>query len=172
MGINGEMKKSTIIAIVVIVILAIVILKCTVFKKPAKVEYNLTKSLTSYENTFFKDYASFRKFADSKNIEDTMTNKVTFKKSSFAETYTEEFFEDKKLAVVVVYEDTSKDYMYSIDKLEYNDNKTEVTIKYTYKYGTFADVLSSTWYDYMFVELPKSVEHVNFQIDNSTPEKK
>lgn len=171
MGNNGGMKKSTIIAIAVIAVIVIIILCCTVFKKESKVEYNLTKSLVSSENTFFKDYKSFKKFADSKKIEDTMTNKVTFKKSSFAETYTEEFFNDKKLAVVVVYEDTSKDYMYSIDKLEYNDDKTEVTIKYTYKYGTFADVLSSTWYNYMFVELPSSVEHVNFQKDNGTNEK-
>lgn len=169
---NGGMKKSTIIAIAVIVVIVIIVLCCTVFKKESKVEYNLTTSGTSAENAFFKDYKSFKKFADSKKIEDTMTNKVTFKKSSFAETYTEEFFNDKKLAVVVVYEDTTKDYMYSIDKLEYNDDKTEVTIKYTYKYGTFADVLSSTWYNYMFVELPQSVEHVNFQIDNSTSDKK
>ncbi len=168
---NGEMKKSTIIAIAIIAVIIIIVLCCTVFKKESKVEYNLTKSLVSAENTFFEDYKSFKKFADSKKIEDTMTNKVTFKKLSFNETYTEEFFNDKKLAVVVVYEDTSKDYMYSIDKLEYNDDKTEVTIKYTYKYGTFADVLSSTWYDYMFVELPNTVEHVNFQVDNSTPEK-
>ncbi len=171
MGNNGGMKKSTVIAIAVIAVIVIIILSCTVFKKEAKVEYNLTTSGVSAENTFFKDYKSFKKFADTKKVEDTMTNKVTFKKSSFAETYNEEFFNDKKLAVVVVYEDTSKDYMYSIDKLEYNDNKTEVTIKYTYKYGTFADVLSSTWYNYMFVELPSTVEHVNFQVENNNTEK-
>lgn len=169
---NNSSKKTMIIAIVIIVLVAILVLYFGIFAKEKKVEYYLTTSNSEANNTFFEDYQSFKKFYDkNKGIEDTLTNKVTFKKTSLSETFTEEFFENKKLALVAVYEDTSKDYMYSIDKLEYNSDKTEATITYTYKYGTFADVLSSTWYDYMFVELDSSVEKVNFVKDNNSNKK-
>lgn len=166
---NNGSKKTTIIAIVVIVIAVLLVLYFAVFNKEKKVEYYLTTASTEADNTFFKDYQSFKKFYDkTKNLDDTLVNKATFKKSSLSETYTEEFFENKRLALVAVYEDTSKDYMYSVDKVEYNSDKTEATITYTYKFGTFADVLSSTWYDYMFVELENTVETVNFVKDNNS----
>lgn len=169
---NNESKKTTIIIIAVIVIIAILALYFTVLKKDKKIEYTLTTASSSAENTLFKDYQSFNKFISKVGgLEDTMTNKVTFKKSSLSETYTEEFFKEKRLALVAVYEDTSKDYMYSIDKVEYNSDKTEATITYTYKYGTFADVLSRTWYDYMFVELENTVENVIFQKASANNEK-
>ncbi len=166
MGNSGSNKK-TIIIILLIIIVVIGVLYFTVLKKDSKVEYNLTTSGSKAENTLFKDYNSYKKFIDKNNVKDEITNGVTFKKSTLSETYTEDFFENKKLAVVVVYEDTSKDYMYSIDTIEYNSDKTEATIGYTYKYETFADVLSNTWYDYMFVELEDTVEHVVFQNINS-----
>lgn len=171
MGDNG-LKKTTIIVIVVIVIIAIIALYFGIFKKDAKTEYNLTTANSAAENTLFKDYASFNKFISKvSGLDDTMVNKVTFKKSSLSETYTEEFFKENKLALVAVYEDTSKDYMYAIDKVEYNSDKTQATITYTYKYGTFADVLSKTWYDYMFVELEDTVESVIFQRASTATEK-
>ena len=66
-----------------------------------------------------------------------------------------------------MYEDTSKDYMYSIDEVVYDSAKKEATIRYTYKYTTYAGTLDRTWYDYMFVELDKNVEHVIFENHNS-----
>lgn len=165
---NKGMKKSTIIIIAIIAIAAIVILSLTVFKEKEPAEYYVTSAHDAAEPTLFKDYASFKKFINKKSIDDTMTNKVTFKKSSFSETFTEEFFANKRLAVIPVYEDTSKEYIYSVDEVIYNSDKTEVTIKYTYKIGTFADVLSSTWYNYMFVELENTVEHVEFVKDNGS----
>lgn len=170
---ENNVSKKTIIIIVAIILIAVLALYFLVFKKDAKVEYNLTTAQSSAENTLFKDYQSFNKFISKvSGLDDTMTNKATFKKSSLAETYTEDFFKDKKLALVAVYEDTSKDYMYSIDKVEYNSNKTEATITYTYKFGTFADVLSQTWYDYMFVELEDTVENVIFQRASEETSKK
>ena len=159
---NSSIIKSTLIIIAIVVIVVITALCFKILKKEKKVEYNLTTSNIQAENTLFKDYKTFKKFSDNKKMEDIMTNKVTFKKNSLNETYTEEFFKNKRLALVAVYEDTSKDYIYSIDDLTYNEDKTEATITYTYKVGTFADVLSSTWYNYMFVELENTVEHVNF----------
>lgn len=168
---GNEKNKKLIIALLVVVVL-ILIIYLVFFNKEKKVEYYLTTSSTQVENTFFKDYKSFKKFYDkASNLEDTLTNKADFKKSSLAETFTEDFFNDNRLALVAVYEDTSKDYMYSIDKVEYNSDKTEATITYTYKYGTFADVLSRTWYDYMFVKLPSTVETVNFVKDNNSNSK-
>lgn len=169
---NSGSKKTTIITIVIIVIIALLVLYFAVFNKEKKVEYYLTTASSEAENTLFKDYQSFKKFYDkTKKLNDTLTNQATFKKSSLSETYTEEFFENKRLALVAVYDDTSKDYMYSIDKVEYNSDKTEATITYTYKFGTFADVLSQTWYDYMFVELENTVETVNFVKDNNSSKK-
>lgn len=161
MGTNG-ITKSTIIWIVIVVIIVAGFMIFNVLNKEGKVEYFLTTANAEAESTLFNNYTEFQKFIDGKNIKDTMENRATYKKLSFSEKYNEEFFKENKLAVVVVYEDTTKDYIYSIDKVAYNEDKTEATITYTYKYDTFADTLSDTWYDYMFVDLDNTVEHVNF----------
>ncbi len=164
---NNGTSKKTIIIIALIVVVAIGILYFTVLRKPKKVEYNVTKSSASADNTLIKDYDSFEKFIEKNKVEDAITNEVTFKKSTLTETYTEDFFKENSLAVVVLYEDTSKDYIHSIDTLEYNSGKTEATIGYTYKFETLAGSLSDKWYVYMFVALDKNVEHVAFQNINS-----
>ncbi len=162
---GGNTKKIVIIVVILLVVLGI--LYFTVFNKKSKVEYNLTTSSSAAQSTLFNDYNSFKKFIQKNNVNENIENKVTFKKSTLDEKYTEEFFNDKKLAVVVVYEDTSKDYMYSIDEVVYDSAKKEATIRYTYKYTTYAGTLDRTWYDYMFVELDKNVEHVIFENHNS-----
>lgn len=165
MGNNTQKKVMIAVVIVAVLVVGYFIL----FKEEEKVEYYLTTASTDVENTLFKDYNSFKKFYDKvSDLNDTLENKATYKKSSLSETYTEDFFNEKRLALVSVYEDTTKDYIYSIDKVEYNSDKTEVTITYTYTYTTYADVLSKTWYDYMFVELENTVETVNFVKDNSS----
>ena len=157
-----------IIAIVAVIIIGVVVY-LNIANKKEPIVYGIAEASGSASNTFIEDSKTLKRFITKSSLNDEIT--IDYKKYSIKERYNEEFFNDNKLAVVVVYEDTSKDYMYSFDKLEYNDNKTEVTIKYTYKYGTFADVLSSTWYNYMFVELPSTVEHVNFQVENNNTEK-
>lgn len=159
---NEGMKKSTIIIIGVIAVIVIAVLFLFVFKKNEPVEYYITTSSTKADNTLISDYRTFSKMLKNNGIKDEITNKITFKKGSLEETFSEEFFKNKKLGLVCVYEDTSKDYTYSIDSVTYNEDKTEATITYTYTIGTFADVLSNTWYNYMFVELENTVENVQF----------
>lgn len=167
---NG-LNKSTIIWIVVIIIVVIGFIVFSILNQDKKTEYFLTKAKEEAESTLFNNYAEFKKFIDKRDIEDSLENKATYKKESLEAKFTEEYFNDKKLAVIAVYEDTSKDYIYSIDEVIYNKDKTEATIKYTYVIGTFADVLSQKWYNYMFVELENTVEHVTFEKDNSSLEK-
>ena len=159
---NEGMKKSTLIIIGVIAVIVIAILFLFVFRKDEPVEYYITTSGTKVENTLIEDYKTFAKMLKNNGINDEIKNKITFKKVSLEETFKQDLFNNKKLALVCVYEDTSKDYTYSIDSVTYNEDKTVATVNYTYMIGTFADVLSNTWYNYMFVELENSVEKVEF----------
>ena len=98
-----------------------------------------------------------KKIGIGENLE---TNK--YKKVNFSEQYNEEYFKEKKLAVIAVYEDDSKEYIHSVDSITYNSSKTEATINYTYKDDIYMGTLGNTWYTIMLVEIEPSVTTVNF----------
>ena len=64
--------------------------------------------------------------------------------------------------MIVLYEDDSKDYLYTIDDVVYNEARTDVTIEYTYKHDGYAGTLDTAWYNYIFIELDSTVENVEF----------
>ena len=164
------MKQNIIAGIVIIVLVAgFAIFNILSQKEP--VEYFTVTGTKDYGNTLIGEYRIFKNMVKDCGLKETMSSSTTYKKYNILEYFNEEYFTNKKVAFVIVYEDNSKDYLYSINDVVYNDNKTEATISYTYKVGTFADTFANTWYDYMFVELEPTVENVNFVLDNNTKDK-
>ena len=161
-------KKELIITIVV----AIVVIGIAIFynmSKPKAVEYFLATSKSSEENKFIEEYRILKKMYKDKSLKE-MTSYKTFNKYDVSEYFNEEYFSDKKVAVVVLYEDDSKGYIYSIDEVIYNEARTEATIKYTYRDDGYAGPLNNAWYNYLFVEVDGTVENVNFVKENKVVE--
>lgn len=161
------MKQNLIVGIVIILLVAgFAIFNILTEKQP--VEYFLTTGTSEYDEPIIQEFRILKNMVKNGKLKETMTNSITFERETVLEYFNEEFFTNKKLAVVTVYEDNSKEYIYSINDLTYNDDKTEATIKYTYKVGTYADTFASTWYNYMFVELEPTVTKVNLVLDNNS----
>lgn len=167
---DKEMKQNIIAGIVIIVLVAgFALFNILTQKEP--VEYFIVTGIKSYENSLISEYKTLKNMVKDCSLKESITSSKTYEKHNILEYFNEEYFSNKKLAVVVLYEDNSKDYLYSIDDVIYNEDKTEATIKYTYKVGTFADTFATTWHNYLFVELEPTVENVNFVLDNSSTEK-
>lgn len=163
-----EKKKGISAELIIIIIIAIVIIGVIIYfnlNKEAPIEFGIVEGTTHTENTFIEDYPAYVRFASKVGLDDTIT--INFKKYSIKERYNEEFFETKKLAVVVLGEDTSRNYIHDISDIIYNKEKTEVTIKYVYKSDGYAGTYSKTWQTCMVVELDKNVSNVKFELDNS-----
>ena len=106
-------------------------------------------------------------------LNETMSSSTTYEKHNILEYFNEEYFnENKKVAVLVIYEDNSKEFIYGINDVIYNEDRTEVTVDYHYKIGTFADTFANTWHNYMFIELEPTVQNVNFVLNNSVLDEK
>lgn len=160
------MKHNLIAGIVIILLVAgFAIFNIVTDKKP--VEYFLVTGFSSYDNSLIEDHRTFKNMVKKNGLKETMSNSITFEKENVLEYFNEEYFQNKKIAAVVVYEDNSKDYMYGITDVTYNEDKTEATITYYYKVGTFADTFANIWHNYMFVEMDSTVKDVKFVLDNS-----
>ena len=161
------MKHNIIAGIVIIVLVAcFAIFNILTEKQP--VEYYTTTGIKDYGSALVEEHRIFKNMVKDCMLKETMSNSISYERENVIEYFNEEYFANKKLAVLPVYEDNSKEYIYSIDDVSYNEDKTEVTITYTYKVGTYADTFASTWYNYMFVELEPTVQDVNFVIDNNS----
>ncbi len=158
---NG-IAKSSIIIIVVVAIIAICACSFLVLNQEEPVEYFTVEAPRKSSNALIEEYRIIKKLVRESSITDEMQSSLDFTKYGILDRFNEEYFENKKVAVVVLYEDTTKDYTYSIDKVEYNEARTEATIHYTNKIGGYAGPMNGAWYNYMFVELDKTVENVNF----------
>lgn len=155
------MKQNIITGIVIIALVAaFALVQKITEKKP--IEYFEVKGYVSRENTFIQDYQSMKKFLKEINIQNEMTSSKTFEKFNISEYFNEEYFVDKKVAVVILYEDDSKGYIHSIDDVVYDKNKTNATVNYTYKSDRYVGQLKQTWRTYMFVEVDGTVENVSF----------
>lgn len=169
-----ENKKGLSAELIIIVLVAIAILGVVIYfgvksSKKEEIVFGNTEATSSAPNTLINDYKTYKKFISKNGVHDEIT--INFKKNSMKERYTEEFFNSKKLAVIVVAEDTSKDYFYDILDVTYNEDRTQATIKYLYNVGGYAGTLTRTWYECMFIELDNTVTDVNFVLDNSEKEK-
>ncbi len=165
------MKQNIIAGVVIILLVAsFAIFNIVTQKEP--VEYFNVVGRKSYENSIIDEYRVLKNLVKNCELKDEMSSSITYEKHNILEYFNEEYFQNKKVAVLVLYEDNSKDYIYGINDVIYNDEKTEVTIDYHYKIGTFADTFASTWNNYMFVELESTVENVNFVLNNDVLEEK
>lgn len=158
-----------IIAVVAVVVIAAIIIYNVVNKKEEFV-YGITQASSSPSSTMvIEDTKTLKSFIKKSGLNDEIT--INYKKYSIQERYTDEFFNTKKLALVMVNEDTSKEYIHDIDDVIYNKERTDVTIKYVYKSDGYAGNLSKSWVTCMIVELDNTVNNVNFVLDNSSAEK-
>ena len=159
------MKQNIIAGIVIILLVAgFAIFNIVTQKEP--VEFFKVIGTKSYENSIIDEYRVFKNLVKNSGLKENMSSSTTYEKHNVLEYFNEEYFENKKVAVLVLYEDNSKEYIYGINDVIYNDARTEVTIEYNYKTGTYADTFASTWHNYLFVELDSTVENVNFVLNN------
>ena len=99
-------------------------------------------------------------------LDKEMESTKTYKWHVVLEYFNEAYFAEKKVAIISTYADTSKDYVFSIDEVIYNETKTSATINYTDKVGGYAGTLDTSWENYMIVELEPTVTEVNFVMAN------
>lgn len=164
------MKQNIIAGIVIIVLVAgFAVFNILTQKEPVK--YYTVVGMKKEENALIDEYRVLKNIVKNSQLKDEMSDSKTFEKYNILEYFNEEYFTNKKIGMVVVYEDNTKDYEYAIEDVTYNEEKTEATITYRYKSGTYAGTFVSTWYDYMFVELEPTVENVNFVLNNNVEEK-
>ena len=150
-------KEYFIIAAIVVVLLAVFIInKLSV----VKLSVGVGKADGGTENCLISDYASFQEFAEKVKLHSNM--EIDLKNKEYATYYTEEFFQKHKLGAVITHEDTSKEYIYSIDDLKYSDGKKTATVTYTDKTAGYKGPLKNSWSNVMLVELDKKVENINF----------
>lgn len=154
--------KSSIVIILVAIVAVIGVFAYMALNKEEPAEYFKLTGKKSYDNKIIEEYRLFKKMAKDCSLDEEMSNAITFKRHSTLEYFNEEYFNNKNVAVLVLYEDSSKNYIYSIDKITYNEAGTEATIEYTYKTDGYAGTLGNTWYNYLLVELDKNVENVRY----------
>lgn len=165
---KGLSAETIIIAIVAIVIV-VAIIYFSMSSKKEEFTYGTVEAMNSASNTFLEDYRSYKRFMGKVAADDEIT--INYKKYSMQERYKEDFFNNKKLAVIVVAEDTSKEYIRDILDVTYNKDRTEATIKYEYRTAGYAGTLSRSWETCMIVELDSTVTNVNFVLDNNSTDK-
>lgn len=153
--------KSTMVIIIVLLI-AVLGIVFFVFNKDGKLEYFRLKGYSECEGVLIDNYKDFSKLVSDSKLDKEMESAKTYKWHVVLEYFNEAFFAEKKIAVISTYEDTSKDYVFSIDEVIYNETKTSATINYTDKVGGYAGTLDTSWENYMIVELEPTVTEVKF----------
>lgn len=158
------MDSKKIGVIVVIVVIAIVAIVGIVFvggnqNKPVGIETYTGKAGRSFEAQLIKTYKEMRKFTREASIETASKN---YESVNLLETFNEEYFETKKVAVISIYEDNASVYEYHVDDVKYNEDKTIATINYTNKNSGYSGTLTNSWTNCIIVELEGTVTNVNF----------
>lgn len=156
-----DKKNIVIIAVILVVaILAIVVItNVNLGEKSTEVEYYKGKTSQEFESQLIKTYKDLKKFSKSTGIESVSKN---YESVSLLDTYNEEYFQNKKIAVIGIYEDDASVYEYSIDDLSYNEDKTVATITYTNKRSGYEGTLTTNWTNCFVIELEGTVTSVNF----------
>jgi len=155
---TNDSKKVIIIGVIAIAIIAVLLI---IINRKPDIAYTTGRSNKGTDGVLISTKKELDDLTKKIGIGEKLeTNK--YKKVNFSEQYNEDFFNNKKLAVIAVYEDDSKEYIHSIDSIKYNSSKSEVTINYTYKEDIYMGTLGNTWYTIMLVEIDPSVTTVNF----------
>ena len=164
------MKQNLIAGIIIIVLVASFAI-FNIINQKEPVEYFKVVGTKTKENALIDEYRILKNLVKNNGLKESMSSSITYENKKILEYFNEEYFANKKVGMIVLYEDNSKDYEYAITDVVYNEEKTEATIYYKYKSGTYAGTFATTWYNYLFVELDSTVENVNFVLDNNTDEK-
>ena len=154
---TGVNKKLIIIVVAVIVVAAIALI---VLNSKPKMHYSVGRSNTMHDNTLISNKDEFDKFVKKVGTQEAL--KRNYKNVTLSEQYNGEYFQKNKLAVITVYEDDSREYLFDVENVTYSSDKTQATISYVYKEDTYIGTLGNTWYETILVELPASVTSVNY----------
>ncbi len=158
------MDSKKIGAIVVIILIAIVAVVGIMFigenqNKTVGIETYTGKAGKSFEEKLIKNYKEMRKFTKEASIEVASKN---YESINLLETFNEDYFKTKKIAVISIYEDNASVYEYHVDDVKYNEDKTIATIDYTNKNSGYSGTLTNSWTNCIIVELEGTVTAVNF----------
>ena len=164
--------KHNIIAGIVIILAVVCFAIYNIVNQEEPVEYFSVVGVKATDDCLIDEFRILKNMIKNNQLKEEMSSSITFEKEKILERFNEEYFLNKKLGLVVVYEDNTKDFEYHIDAVTYNETRTEATITYTYKIGTHSNAFASTWNNYMFVELDGTVENVKFILDNRDKEEK
>ena len=155
---TGDSKKTIIIGIIIIAVIVAILL---IINKKTELSYTIGRSDEGTEGILISSKKELDTLNKKISINDALeTNK--YKKATLSDRYNDYFFNEKKLAVIAVYEDDSKEYIHSIDEVKYSSDKTSATINYTYKPDIYLGPLGNTWYTIMLVEIEPEVTSVDF----------
>lgn len=164
--------KQNIIAGIVIIVLVAGFALFNILSQKEPVEFFKVVGTKKHDNVLIEEFRIMKKISKDSELKADMSSSTTYEKRNVLEYFNEEYFTNKKVALVVLYEDTTKGYIQSIDDVIYNEAKTEATIKYTSKADGYEGTFGSAWYNYLFVELEGTVENVKFVLDNNSAEEK
>lgn len=158
------MENNRIVPIVVIVAIAIIAIVAILFiskstKGNVEIEYFAGIVNKEFENKLINNYTELRKFTKELSLE---TIRKDHQNYNVLETFNEEFFKTKKIAVIGIYEDNTSDYVYQVNKINYNEDKTVAIIEYTNRFSGYNGSLASSWINCLMVELDGTVTNVNF----------
>lgn len=158
------MDKDKITKVAIILVIAIIAIVAIVFisgnkKDVAGIETYIGRTNSKFENELIKDYKGMRKFTREKGNETVSKN---YEPQNTLELFNETYFETKKVVAISISEDNGSDYEYHVDKLDYNADKTMVTVEYTNKSSGYNGSLSSSWNNCLLVEVEGTVTSVNF----------
>ncbi len=159
------------VIIVVVIILAIIgFIVYSQMNKKVEIEYGTVEGSELVDPTLVEDYKSLKRFISKARLDDDLV--INFQHYSLKERYNEDYFETKKLAMIVINEDDSRFYTHSIRDLVYNEDRTAVTVKYEHSTGSYAGKLTRSWKTCMIVELDGTVTSADFVLDNPPKEDK
>lgn len=155
------MNKLEKIIIIVVVIALLIVAIYFALNSGNKYVYYRTKSGQG-ANTLIEDIKTLQKTASNTGIGLELEKVGDYSKLNMESIFNEEYFTTKKVALIYTYEDTSKSYMYSVDDVKYNKDKTVATIYYTDKAGEYVGPFKNSWYNCMLIELEGTVTDVSF----------
>ncbi len=158
------MNKEKLTKIVTILIVTIIAIVAIIFisgnkKEVVGIETYKGKTGSGFENQLIKDYKGMRKFVREKKAETVSKN---YEPHNTLELFNETYFETKKVVAISIAEDNGSDYEYHVDKVDYNEDKTTVTVEYTNIRSGYNGSMSSSWNNCLLVEVEGTVTSVEF----------
>ncbi len=164
---EGGVKKEYIIIAVVVValLLAVIISKLSV----VNIIVGVGKGHKGHDNCLISTYEEFTTFAEETDLESSM--EIDLKRKDYTTYYNEDFFKKHKLVAIINHEDTSREFIHSVDDLSYADGKKTANVTYTHREAGYAGSLGNAWYNIMLVEVDPKVEKVNFNSSSNAESK-